>query len=359
METMPSPCSAVHSQYTLLMISSGGQTLIPEERCAIKGEPARHVKPDLVLKRQRPGSPQQRHLFRCVKRTYLDSAVDLPDPDQPHRPPFVASVARRNERERNRVRQVNAGFQTLRQHVPNGAANGKLSKVETLRSAVEYIRALQRLLHSSPSMSAAAAAAFESMEVPPPSSPSVSSGLSMGPESPHSTCSSSASEEGAAFKNGTFMRSDEEAGLLDFTAWLHRYTELSSLASLQASFNMSPLYLFCSAAPAALAGELAPGHRPSWGRIVQRGGNIVLRSTPGGTSNGLWPLVTPGPTGGRKARDGPGSLWRHEASCSSQTVEQQSSSVARSGAPRRLEVGWLALPPRLGNKAGVTGDWAT
>lgn len=25
--------------------------------------------------------------------------------------------------------------------------------------------------------------------------------------------------------------------------------------------------------------------------------------------NGLWPLVTPGPTGGRKARDGPGSLW--------------------------------------------------
>lgn len=56
------------------------------------------------------------------------------------------SVARRNERERNRVKMVNMGFATLRQHVPNGAKNKKMSKVETLRSAVEYIRQLQRLL---------------------------------------------------------------------------------------------------------------------------------------------------------------------------------------------------------------------
>ncbi|KAI2808352.1 protein dimerization [Blomia tropicalis] len=56
------------------------------------------------------------------------------------------SVARRNERERNRVKMVNMGFATLRQHVPNGVKNKKMSKVETLRSAVEYIRQLQRLL---------------------------------------------------------------------------------------------------------------------------------------------------------------------------------------------------------------------
>ncbi|XP_064488556.1 achaete-scute homolog 2-like [Ornithodoros turicata] len=55
------------------------------------------------------------------------------------------SVARRNERERNRVRLVNHGFNTLRQHVPCGG-NKKLSKVETLRSAVEYIQELQELL---------------------------------------------------------------------------------------------------------------------------------------------------------------------------------------------------------------------
>jgi len=44
---------------------------------------------------------------------------------------------------------VNMGFATLRQHVPNGAKNKKMSKVETLRSAVEYIRELRELLGES------------------------------------------------------------------------------------------------------------------------------------------------------------------------------------------------------------------
>lgn len=75
----------------------------------------------------------------------------------PHQP---ASVARRNARERNRVKQVNNGFATLRQHIPPSvaaalssptntstrSANKKLSKVETLRLAVEYIRSLQRMI---------------------------------------------------------------------------------------------------------------------------------------------------------------------------------------------------------------------
>ncbi|XP_077494926.1 achaete-scute homolog 5-like [Amblyomma americanum] len=59
--------------------------------------------------------------------------------------PYTAAVARRNERERNRVRLVNHGFNALRQHVPQ-TGQKKLSKVETLRSAVEYIRELQELL---------------------------------------------------------------------------------------------------------------------------------------------------------------------------------------------------------------------
>ncbi|XP_003426998.1 achaete-scute complex protein T5-like [Nasonia vitripennis] len=74
-----------------------------------------------------------------------------------------ASVARRNARERNRVKQVNNGFATLRQHIPQSLAQAlgnntagtqggaragskKLSKVETLRMAVEYIRNLKQLL---------------------------------------------------------------------------------------------------------------------------------------------------------------------------------------------------------------------
>ncbi|KAI4463723.1 achaete-scute transcription factor-related [Holotrichia oblita] len=73
-------------------------------------------------------------------------------------PPPIA-VARRNARERNRVKQVNNGFATLRQHIPNSIAaafesnngrggNKKLSKVETLRMAVEYIRSLEDILAS-------------------------------------------------------------------------------------------------------------------------------------------------------------------------------------------------------------------
>lgn len=75
-------------------------------------------------------------------------------------PQQPASVARRNARERNRVKQVNNGFATLRQHIPasiaaafapqgNNSGRGaskKLSKVETLRLAVEYIRSLQQMI---------------------------------------------------------------------------------------------------------------------------------------------------------------------------------------------------------------------
>lgn len=71
-------------------------------------------------------------------------------------PPLA--VARRNARERNRVKQVNNGFAALRERIPEEVAeafeaqgNGrgsakKLSKVETLRMAVEYIRSLEHVL---------------------------------------------------------------------------------------------------------------------------------------------------------------------------------------------------------------------
>lgn len=78
--------------------------------------------------------------------------------------PQAVAVERRNARERNRVKQVNNGFAALRQHIPEeiaeifeqqGSANAKsaaaakkLSKVETLRMAVEYIRHLESMLTS-------------------------------------------------------------------------------------------------------------------------------------------------------------------------------------------------------------------
>ncbi|XP_050099202.1 achaete-scute complex protein T8-like [Anopheles aquasalis] len=96
------------------------------------------------------------------------------DPVDPSKSgPTVSAVERRNARERNRVQQVNNGFAALRQRIPDeiaeafeggataatatatassgcsgrtAAAHKKLSKVETLRMAVEYIKSLERLL---------------------------------------------------------------------------------------------------------------------------------------------------------------------------------------------------------------------
>lgn len=151
-----------------------------------------------VLKRQRSSSPE---LLRCKRRlTFNGLGYSIPQ-QQP------VAVARRNERERNRVKQVNMGFQTLRQHVPNGAANKKMSKVETLRSAVEYIRALQQLLDEHDAVSAAFQCGLPS--------PTLSNSYSADPESPHSTYSS---DEGSYEP-----LSSEEQELLDFTTWFDRY----------------------------------------------------------------------------------------------------------------------------------------
>ncbi|KAK2726471.1 uncharacterized protein LOC136032388 [Artemia franciscana] len=69
----------------------------------------------------------------------------------------VPAVQRRNARERNRVRQVNQGFAILRQRIPfettvtkcgRERRERKLSKVDTLRCAVEYIQNLERLLET-------------------------------------------------------------------------------------------------------------------------------------------------------------------------------------------------------------------
>ncbi|XP_046395308.1 achaete-scute homolog 1-like [Ischnura elegans] len=116
-----------------------------------------------------PNSPASNDMLRCKRRITFSGSVHQ---HMHHHQP--ASVARRNARERNRVKQVNNGFATLRQHIPmslmlaaaaeraespseqrsgrcggsNSAAAKKMSKVETLRCAVEYIRSLQSLLNS-------------------------------------------------------------------------------------------------------------------------------------------------------------------------------------------------------------------
>ncbi|XP_035663503.1 achaete-scute homolog 1b-like [Branchiostoma floridae] len=62
------------------------------------------------------------------------------------RPKEPYMVARRNARERRRVQQVNDGFLRLRSLVPKAPKGKKLSKVKTLRAAIEYIEQLQGIL---------------------------------------------------------------------------------------------------------------------------------------------------------------------------------------------------------------------
>ncbi len=70
-------------------------------------------------------------------------------------------MSRRNARERNRVRFLNMTFEVLRQHLPlhkggvQKGKNKKLSKVDTLRGAIGYIRELQELLENSDAVDAA------------------------------------------------------------------------------------------------------------------------------------------------------------------------------------------------------------
>ncbi len=155
-------------------------------------------------KRQRSSSPE---LLRCKRRlNFAGFGYSLP-PQQPH------AVARRNERERNRVKLVNNGFATLREHVPNGAANKKMSKVETLRSAVEYIRALQQLLDEHDAVSAA----FQSGVLSPTISQNYSNDMNSMAGSPVSSYSS---DEGSYDP-----LSPEEQELLDFTNWFWTFTK--------------------------------------------------------------------------------------------------------------------------------------
>ncbi|KAA0711747.1 Achaete-scute -like protein 5 [Triplophysa tibetana] len=57
-----------------------------------------------------------------------------------------AFIQKRNERERQRVKCVNQGYAKLRDHLPNGSVDKRLSKVETLRAAIRYIKYLQGLV---------------------------------------------------------------------------------------------------------------------------------------------------------------------------------------------------------------------
>jgi achaete-scute complex protein len=75
---------------------------------------------------------------------------------QPHGHPLhPTSIARRNERERNRVKTINSTFSKLRAHLPcsSSSKSKKLSKVQILRAAIQYINQLANILEAQDSSS--------------------------------------------------------------------------------------------------------------------------------------------------------------------------------------------------------------
>ena len=86
--------------------------------------------------------------FSSCRRRLDFSTVNQSDfYDTKHEP--TVSVARRNERERNRVKLINMTFATLREHLPYASENSKskkMSKVDTLKATIDYIRYLQTLV---------------------------------------------------------------------------------------------------------------------------------------------------------------------------------------------------------------------
>lgn len=99
----------------------------------------------------------QQHSVQSAKKRRVSDANSNSGNTTRVKQPQAVAVARRNARERNRVKQVNNGFASLREHIPEEiaetyetvgkSAGKKLSKVETLRMAVEYIRILEGLLN--------------------------------------------------------------------------------------------------------------------------------------------------------------------------------------------------------------------
>jgi hypothetical protein len=64
------------------------------------------------------------------------------------RPQEDLKTIKRNARERNRVQTVNQGFEKLRLHIPSAACDKKMSKVNILGHAVNYIQCLHAMIQS-------------------------------------------------------------------------------------------------------------------------------------------------------------------------------------------------------------------
>ena len=82
-------------------------------------------------------------------RTLQTGVIYHPVHGYPIPPPVPVAVARRNARERNRVKTVNDSYQYLKNHVPGAARQKRMSKVDIIKLSIQYIQKLQKSLKES------------------------------------------------------------------------------------------------------------------------------------------------------------------------------------------------------------------
>ena len=98
----------------------------------------------LVKKRERLGLKRcGKSLKKQKKERKSSSYRHVPHSEKPQH-----LVQKRNARERRRVQAVNSAFSGLRKHIPYEPKHKRLSKVKTLRIAIDYIRNLEDMIEA-------------------------------------------------------------------------------------------------------------------------------------------------------------------------------------------------------------------
>ena len=76
-------------------------------------------------------APKSKHIMSGYKVNQID---------------FDHKTIKRNQRERNRVQNLNSSFEVLRQNIPGAAPMKKMSKIQILHQAVNYIQYLHQMM---------------------------------------------------------------------------------------------------------------------------------------------------------------------------------------------------------------------
>ncbi|KAK7456589.1 hypothetical protein BaRGS_00039315, partial [Batillaria attramentaria] len=210
--------------------------------------------------------------------------------------PQPAAMARRNERERNRVKQVNLGFETLRQHVPTGRKNKKLSKVDTLKEAVRYIKYLQQLLQEADSMSDPdlTAAISDTINILAEMSMDVSSPLPLTPASTVSTSSVPETTTAVASTNTASISAEDLLQLsavamdVESTMALEQLSQLSqadvkphlSLDDIKPHLSLADNQTHLSLADSQPQKRLSPADQPSQLSLVDHPSHFLMQASP-------------------------------------------------------------------------------